>query len=123
MGVSFLQDYEMFHHMMGGTRPPRTALEIMGPAVLVALLVLGIVLEWLDWTWPALVVNAGFWGFFGLGALGSVLWMALTKSPDPYQSEAGLTIAVVGIPCTVVAVSDCVLYWITRPRASRELRD
>jgi len=106
MGVGFVQDY--------GAKPPRTFLETFVPVALVMLLVLGIVLEWLDWTWPALAVNAGFFGFWGINVLGVALWRALTNSPLRHDPETGLAVAIVGIPCAAIAVLDFFLYWHTR---------
>jgi hypothetical protein len=90
--------------------------EMLVSAALVGLLVLGIVLEWLDWTWPALALNAGFFAFAGFGVLGRFLWGVLTRSPTQRDPEAGLAITLVGIPCAVIAVLDFVLYWNTRAR-------
>jgi multisubunit Na+/H+ antiporter MnhB subunit len=111
MGVGFLQDHEI-SNFKGGTRPPSTVTETLVPILLVTLLVIGIVLEWLDWTWPALALNGGFFAFFGFGVLGKVLWMALTKASA--NGEAGLALAIVGVPCTLIAVLDLFLYWNTR---------
>lgn len=100
----------------GWNQTPRTFLETFGRLVPVILLVLGIVLEWLDFLPPALAINVGFWGFFGIGVLGKYIGMVSTKSPAQYDPEAGLAMSIVGIPCTVVAIADFLLYWITRPR-------
>jgi hypothetical protein len=84
--------------------------------LLVVLLGLGIASEWFQWTWLAVSINAGFFAFMGLGVLGKALLMLVTKQPAQYDPEAGLAIAVVGIPCATIALADCLLYWITRTK-------
>jgi hypothetical protein len=113
VAIGFMQDYEL-SHFSGGTRPTRTLLETFGRLVPVMLLGLGIILEWLDWTWPALAVNGGLFAFLGFGVLGVVLWRILTNSPLRYDPETGLAVAIVGIPCAAIAVLDFLLYWRTR---------
>ncbi len=114
LSIGFLHEYELssFH---GATRPSSAALEQIGPLVCVALLLLGILLEWRGSTWPALIINAGFFAVFGFGVLGKVLLMVLTKPSAQYDPEAGLALAIVGIPFTVIALADGLLYWVARP--------
>jgi len=115
--VSFglVDDYRLYQ-LSGPTKPPNALFHALGPLLLIALLSLGIVLEWLDWVWPAVSINAGFFAFLGFGVLGKALLMVMAKPPAQYHPEAGLTVAVVGIPCTAIALVDFVLYWVTRPR-------
>jgi hypothetical protein len=113
VAIGFVQDYEL-SHFSGGTSPPRTLLEMFGRLVPVVVLVLGIVLEWLDWTWAALVVNGGSFGFLGFYVLGIVFWRILTNSPLRHDPETGLAVAIVGIPCALIGILDFVLYWCTR---------
>jgi hypothetical protein len=113
LSVGLLQEYEIsnFH---GAARPSSPAFEQIGPLVCGAFLVLGILLEWRGSTWPALIINAGFFVAFGFGVLGKALLMLLTKPSAQYDPEAGLALAIVGIPFTVIALADCLLYWATR---------
>jgi hypothetical protein len=113
MGFGFLLNYQV-SSFPGQDRPAATLSEVIGRLGIVMLLFLGIGLEWLDRTWSAVLVNVGLWGCFGLTAPGKVIFVELTKSPGQQNPEAGLAVAIVGIPCTIVAACDFVLYWITR---------
>jgi hypothetical protein len=114
LSLGFLQEHELsnFH---GATRPSTAAFEQIGALVGAALLLLGILLEWRGSTWPALIINAGFFAVFGFGVLGEALLMVLTEPSAQYDPEAGLALAIVGIPFTVVALADGLLYWFSRP--------
>ena len=116
IGVRFMRDYELssFH---GATRPPSAAFERVGPTVCAVLLLLGIVLEWLDSSRPALVVNAGFFAVVGFAVLGKAALMVLTTPTAQYDPEAGLAIAI-AIPFAVIALADFLLYRATRPASS-----
>jgi hypothetical protein len=63
---------------------------MFGRLVPVVLLVLGIVLKWFDWTWPAPAVNGGSFGFLGFRVLGH------RSLEDDRIAPAGF--AVTGIP-------------------------
>jgi hypothetical protein len=108
---SQLGDYELYN--LSSRKPARGVLDILGPTILIVLLCLGLIFEWLDQTWPALCFNVGFWGVLGLGVLGGQLWRVMTN-PERYHAEAALTVGIVGVPCTIVAVADFFLYWATR---------
>jgi len=115
--ISFgLADNYRLYQLSGPTKPPNALFHALGSLLLVTLLLVGIVFEWLDWVWPAALINAGFFAFLGLGVLGKGLVMVMTKPPAQYHPEAGLTVAIVGIPCTAIAMLDFFLYWVTRPR-------
>lgn len=118
IGISFMQDYELssFH---GATRPANIGLGRLAALVFAILLLSGIVLEWLDSVRPAFIVNVGFFAFFGLGVLSEALLAELAKLPGHHDPEGGLAIAIVGIPCTIVALTDFLLYWTVHPSIRR----
>ena|SRR5438270_5974927 len=115
IGLSLLGDYRLYQ-LSSPPKPPRVLFDVLGPVLLIALLAFGIVSEWFDWTWLAVSINAGFFAFLGFGVLGKALLTLMMKPTAPYHPEAGLTVAIVGIPCAVIALADCVMYWITRRR-------
>ena len=102
IGIGIVQDYDV------------SSLRRVGSLVCVALLIVGIVLEWRDLTRPALIVNAGFFAVIGFSVLGKALLMVLTKSTAQYDAEAGLAVAI-AVPFALVALADCLLYWAARP--------
>lgn len=108
-----VDDYSLYQ-LSGPIKPPNFLLHAFVSIALVCLLVFGIVAECLDWTWPAILINAGFFAFLGFGVLGKVLVMTVTETPAQYHSEVGLTIAIVGVPCSIIAIADFFLYWKTR---------
>jgi hypothetical protein len=109
MSVSFVRDYEM-SHLGGGTPFPRPLLDRLGPLIPIFFLLLGTIFEWIDWNWLALTINVGFFAFFGLATLGTAATIILTNSSQD-RSEIGEAVGIVGIPCTVVAITDLYLYW------------
>jgi hypothetical protein len=113
----FLQDYEL-SNLHGGGAPPGKYFELAGSLVCAAVLLLGIIFEWLDWTRSAFLVNTSIFAIFGIAVLGKAALMVLTKSPTQYDPEAGLAVAIVGIPFTVIALADLLLYRVTRPTVS-----
>jgi hypothetical protein len=114
ISISFLQDYEL-SNFRGATMPSSAGIARAGPLICAAFLLLGTVFEWMDSTWPAFVVNAGFFAVFGIGVVGKVLLTVLTKPSAQYDPEAGLALAIVGIPFSMIALMDCLLYLTTRP--------
>jgi hypothetical protein len=47
--------------------------------------------------------------------LGEVAFTLMTKPRSQYYpGEASLAVAIIGIPCSVIAVVDAFLYWSTR---------
>jgi hypothetical protein len=99
--------------LVGGVQPPRPVSETWGPLILIAVLLLGVLVEWINWTRLALAINAGFFAFLGFGVVINAVRSMVAK--PAIGSEAGQVLAVVGIPCSIIAVADFVLYWLTRP--------
>jgi len=121
--ISFgLADDYRLYQLSGPMKPPNAFLHALGSLLLATLLLVVIVFEWLDWVWPAVLINAGFFAFLGLGVLGKGFVMVTTKPPAQYHPEAGLAVAIVGIPCTAIATVDFFLYWVTRPRSGTAMR-
>jgi hypothetical protein len=108
--ITFLEDYELSRL--------HDASERIGPLVCAAALLIGIVSEWLDWNRLAFIANVGFFAIVGIAVLGKAALMVITKPRMQYIPEAGLAIAIVGIPFTLVAVADFLLYWVVRPNVS-----
>lgn len=86
----------------------------LGPVICSVVLVIGITLELFNSRF-AWVVNVGFFAFVGLAVLIQALFF---KSDAQYSSERGLIVALVGIPFSVIAIIDSVLYMMARRVAS-----
>src|SRR5689334_524706 len=92
IGFGLVDDYRLY--LSSPIKPPRTALDTLIPILLVCMLLLGVVFEWLDYTWLALSLNAGPFALFSLLVLGKVAIVAVSTPAAQYDPEAGLVVEI-----------------------------
>jgi hypothetical protein len=113
IGINLLQDHEM-SLFQGATRSSNGGFGRFVLLSLVVLLLSGIVADWLGWLTTASTLNVGFFALVGFTVLGKALLMFITKAPTEYDPEAGLAVAVIGMPSAVIAAVDLALYRISK---------
>jgi len=114
VALALVDDYH-FYSISDVPKLPRPPwLDLLIRLSLIAALLTGILLDWSGRAVPAVVLNAGLFAVFGLGALIQISWGAITNLPNPYPAEARLAVAVAGV-LVGFAVVTCLLYWRTQP--------